>query len=267
PRSSLPRLTLPRAAYGFVLVTMALVSLTAGLFLYSRAGDLADQALDQAVRLRTQAAAAAYARAIHEDWSDLTYLAAEAGRGDLDRVRGLMDGMRGDGTRISWIGWAGTDGVVRTASDGLLDGADVSARPWFRNGLRGGFAGDVHEAVLLASLLPETETGEPPRFIDLALPVRTTEGEAAGVVAVHIDFDWATRFLSETADSLGLDLFLIGADGSVIAATTGERPTTAELQILRAARAGTATATRETWPDGNDYFATLLPQVGYDDLP
>ncbi|ETX26428.1 cache domain-containing protein, partial [Roseivivax isoporae] len=248
PRSSLPRLTLPRAAYGFVLLTMALVALAAGLFLYSRADDMVEQALDRAVRLRTQAAATSYARAIHSDWRDLSYLAGEIARGDRARVRGLMDGMRGDGTRISWIGWAGTDGVVRTASDGLLDGADVSARPWFRNGLRHGFAGDVHEAVLLASLLPASEGGEPPRFIDLAMPVRTEAGEAAGVVAMHIDFGWAARFLSETADSLGLDLFLIGTDGAVIATTTGERPTSAELEILRVARAGsgTGTGTRET---------------------
>ncbi|WP_332824664.1 hypothetical protein [Ramlibacter sp.] len=59
---------------------------------------------------------------------------------------------------------------MRAATDGLLEGVDVSQRPWFRNATAGQHLGDVHEALLLAKALRAGD-GAPPRFYDIAFPL------------------------------------------------------------------------------------------------
>ena len=263
--TSLPTLTLARAVYGFVLAAAVAVSLVAGLLLATHSGRLVDDALDSAVRVRAQTASDSFARLLHSDWADLKFLAAAIPGTEGAQLRSLMDGVRADGGRVAWVGFADVDGIVRQASAGMLIGVDASQRPWFRNGLSGDYAGDVHEAVLLRDLLGR-EGGEP-RFVDLAMPVRTGGGDVIGVAAMHIDFDWAATTLDEIAEKLGLDLFLLSADGTIVLATNDTTPTPAELTILNAARTGAATSGREVWPDGRSYFSSLVPRVGYGDLP
>lgn len=264
-RADIPQLSLARAVYSFVVAGVVAVGLALALFVSNYSSRLVDSALDNAVRVRAQAASDGLARMLHSDWADLTYLASAVKESDATRIDGLMDGMRGDGKRISWIGFANSEGLVQSASGGLLVGQDVSQRPWFRNGLETSFAGDVHEAVLLAKLV---ETGEDvPRFVDLALPVRNSAEETIGVVGVHINFAWAVGALTEMAEQLKLDLFLLNANGGVVMATVDAEPSPVELQILRTAATGVAAQGREVWPDGRVYFSSLVPSITYKDLP
>ncbi|MBS0126535.1 cache and HAMP domain-containing protein [Aestuariicoccus sp. KMU-90] len=256
-----------RAVYGFVVFTLVVVAVLASLLVSNRMNRLTDAALDSAVRVRTEAAAQTLARTLHSDWGDLKQLADMVGTYPENAIGALMVGLRGDGARISWVGFADTSGIVRVASDGLLEGQDVSARPWFRNGLQGGFAGDVHEAALLADLLPAPPDGSPIRFIDLALPVRNKAGDVTGVLGMHIDATWMQTLMTETASALHLSLFLVSANGALSLATDGADPTSANLWVLRAAQVGVANAGRETWPDGREYFSSLVPGVTYRDLP
>ncbi|WP_375688278.1 cache domain-containing protein [Pseudooceanicola sp. LIPI14-2-Ac024] len=265
-RSPRGLLTLAQAAYGFVALSVLVLAVAGATLFLARSETVLDEALDSAVRKRTEAAGQDFARTLHADWADLKHLAATLDGGDIEGIGGVMAGMRGDGARISWIGYAGVDGTVLEASDGLLVGADVSQRPWFRNGLRAGFAGDVHDAVLLAKLL-RPEGGEPLRFVDLALPVRDRGGELTGVLGMHIDASWAERALTEMARSLGIDLYLISQSGEVVMSTGGAAPGAGELRLLSAARSGTEAAGRAAWPDGREYFTTLVPNVAYADLP
>lgn len=260
------QLTLARSLFGYVLVTLALVLVLGIGFTLSRADPLINEVLDRAVKLRTASSAMEIARTLDEDWRDLDYLALRAAEASPENLRGLIDGMRGDGARIAWIGFVNVDGEVLNASGGMLLGKDVSERLWFRGGLNGGFAGDVHDAVTLQGV-PAGDGSDPLRLVDLSRPVLNAAGEVIGVVAMQIDFGWLSAHLTETARSLGIDLYLIGADGTVITATTKDRPDASELRILRAAQTGSQAAARETWPDGREYFSTLVPQVTYNSLP
>ncbi|GLT08385.1 hypothetical protein GCM10007928_06160 [Sulfitobacter porphyrae] len=261
-----PRMTLARAIYGFVLLGVVAVGLIGAVILNTRASTLVDESLDRAVRLRTEAAGMTLARSLHADWRDLKFLVGKVADSDAEVITGLMDGMRGDGQRISWIGYADINGEVLQASDDLLVGQDVSERPWFRNGLRGAYAGDVHEAVLLAKLIASNQPGGL-RFVDLAMPVKRADGQVIGVVGVHINFAWAENFLKEQAAALAVNLYLSGPDGQIIVTTAPTVPTEQEVRILRAAQPASEAATREVWPDGKTYFSSLVPQVGYQDLP
>ncbi len=259
-------LTLARAVYGFVIVAIISVALVSGILLSARSSTLLASSQDQAVRVRTEAAGQALAQSLHNDWADLKYLASATPDNSGQSTTRLMDGMRGDAERISWIGYADLNGQVLNASGDLLVGADVSARPWFINGLKGPYAGDVHAAVLLSKILAADDPADL-RFVDFAMPVRNDSGQITGVVAVHINFAWAQRYLKEQAETLGLTLFLSSATGDVIMSTNDTTPTQDEVRILRDAPSGAEAASMEVWPDGKGYFASLVPQVTYRDMP
>ena len=79
--------------------------------------------------------------------------------------------------------------------------------------------GDVHEAVLLASLLTARTTGEPYRFVDIAVPVRDSDGKLLGVLGGHLNWDWASNLTKEVeANDGGTDtsLSIIDKNGTVL---------------------------------------------------
>ncbi len=258
--------SLGKAVFMLSLVCMVIIATSLGLVVAYYSGTLTDRALERAVQTRSRTATLDLARSLHADWEDLRYAAARLPDADPATIRGILDGIVGDQTRVSWVGFARTDGTVVTASGGLLEGVDVSARPWFQAGLQGNFAGDVHDAVLLNRLLGGSDEN-PLQFIDLALPVRRPDGEVIGVLGNHISFAWAEEFLRETAEVRDLDLFLVSRDGAPILSTAGEVPATLNLQSLRSAAAGVQGSAYEAWPDGRTYFATVVPDVLYRDLP
>lgn len=259
-------LSLAAALNAFVVTFGVLFGVVTVYLVLDRARVFETQALTDAVQVRGRHAADDLARNLNDTWRMLAAVRDKASASDPDMIRGMLTAVVGDGQRVSWAGFAEPNGQVRMASDDLLLGADVSSRPWFQRGLSGSFAGDVHEAVLLNGLLGGTEA-DPFRFIDLAAPVIGTDGTVDGVIGLHIDFSWAEALLSETADELGLDLFLVNQAGELILSTDPSVSSSIELQAFRAAAAGVASTTVETWPDGIRYFATVIPEVRYDDLP
>ena len=121
----------------------------------------------------------------------------------------------------SWIGFADHDGKVRAATQDLLLHADVSQRPWFHAGLQADYIGDLHSAVLLSKLLPQTTASQAPlRFIDFASPVRDASGQVRGVLAAHAHWRWATEVVRATvpanAKADGIDIFIVAQDNQLI---------------------------------------------------
>lgn len=266
PRADLPSLTLSRSLYGFVFVALILAGLVGGLSLTTRLRGVVDDSLDELVRIRTSAAVEMLLRSLYSDWQDLDHTAQMLGRNNLSGAQALIEGMRGSGDHISWVGYANANGIVELATDGLLVGKDVSERPWFRNGLSGRVAEDVHDAVLLSQeLAPDAE--EPMRFIDLAIPIVSQSNGTLGVLGLHIDAAWFEQMLNEISASLAIDLFLLNPDGNVSFSSTGETREAFNPELSRAARAGSALAARVTWPDGAQYFSSVVPEVGYKSLP
>lgn len=259
-----PKLLTSAFAYLLVGATVLAAGLAAILPQYARVAS--DQALGQSVQTRTESAALEFARLLHSDWEELRFVADAMPTGPQEELRAVLNGIVGSGTRISWVGYTALDGTVATSSGGLLEGADVSTRPWFAAGLRGPFAGDLHDAVLLSNLLGGTDD-DPLRFIDFALPVRDGNGDVIGVLGSHTTFDWVEQFLTESATVRGLDLYLVNAEGAVIFTTDPALTDPRDVPSLRAAATGIAAQMQETWPDGMDYFTATIPTVRYADLP
>ncbi|WP_426323338.1 ATP-binding protein [Pseudoduganella sp. R-43] len=86
----------------------------------------------------------------------------------------------------AWIGVTGRSGRVLAATGSLLENIDVSERPWYRNAQAGTFVGDVHDAVMLAKLLPAPDS-QTQRFVDLAFPL----ADGSGILGAHLSWQWA----------------------------------------------------------------------------
>lgn len=97
----------------------------------------------------------------------------------------------------SWIGLADLDGRVRVATEDMLVGQNVKARPWYAAGRESFHVGDLHEAALLGQLLANRVQEWPIRFIDFSLPVQGEEGQSRAVLGFHINWTWAKDLLGQ----------------------------------------------------------------------
>lgn len=252
---------------GFVLVS-AFIGLVMAYVLINERGSAYERArLTNAVETRMHGVQTAVAQSLHREWRNLLAVRDQLAVRRAEDLQLQLDALVGQGEVVSWAGYAQSDGTVVAASNGLLVGASVEARPWFQGGLKGMFAGDAHDALLLAQKLPQPADGTPLRFLDFAAPVRDADGSTIGVLALHLDLAWAQRLLDELARSMDLDIFVVGADGSVVATSTGAQPETIDLPSFRMARSGASGSGVETWPDGRTYFTTTVPEFAYADLP
>lgn len=123
----------------------------------------------------------------------------EQGRGA--EVQARIDALKASFPHYAWIGLADRNGSVIAASDGVLAGTSVAEHPWFVAGAAKAHIGRVHEAALLAALLKSKGAdadAEPLRLIDVAAPVKDSEGRQIAVLGAHLSWDWA-RELRDTA--------------------------------------------------------------------
>ena len=138
-----------------------------------------------------------------------------------DAIRRHLEAVQAQFPEFAWLGVADDHGRVVAATGGILHGADVSARPWFRHGLQQPYLGEVHTALLLENKLPRAADGKPLRFVDVVAPLNQAAGRTVGVLAAHLSWDWINRLQADLLRSLDthrqLDLLLVAADGKVLA--------------------------------------------------
>jgi signal transduction histidine kinase/ActR/RegA family two-component response regulator len=122
-------------------------------------------------------------------------------------------------THYAWIGLADAKGKVLAATQNMLVGVDVSARPWFQKSTQGPIVVDVHDAKLLALLMPRADPLQQLRFVDLAAPVRDEQDRLIGILGAHLSVEWLSERIKRFASSrFKNDLVrpaVIGADGEL----------------------------------------------------
>jgi signal transduction histidine kinase/CheY-like chemotaxis protein len=129
-----------------------------------------------------------------ERYKDIQILSAlesiNLSNSSLATKRKLLENLQNIYPDYAWIGLTDTQGDILAATGGLLEGKNVSQRPWFQLALTKPYVGDVHEAVLLAKLLPHDQN-EPLRFVDVAAPIVDSQGRFQGVIGAHLSWQWA----------------------------------------------------------------------------
>ena len=184
--------------------------------------------------------------------------------------RAVLESMQATHPYYAWIGLTDNDGTVDIATGGLLEGKNVSARPWFAAAYQGVYLHDVHEAVLLAKLLPNP-ANEPKRFFDVAFPFRGPDGAIAGVFGTHLSWQWAASVersvLRPLAARESVDTLILSRKGAVLLGPKEYTDKVLDLpSFQRAAREKNGSVV-ETWPDGRRYLVGYSRSVGHESYP
>lgn len=179
-------------------------------------------------------------------------------------TRRLLDQVQSNIPAFSWIGVTDSDGEVTASTNGILEGVSIAKRPVYQEAKNGPFIGDVHEAVLLAELLPNP-TGEPLQFVDISVPLMQN-GEFQGVLATHLSWEWGeevldhfNRTLHDQADHT--DLFVVSERDNTVLLGPDDmvgKPLPVVLEEGASVR---------EWSDGAQYLTGMAVGEGYDDYP
>ncbi len=148
-------------------------------------------------------------------------------------VRAELQALRTTFPQFAWIGLTTPTGIVRVATGGLLEGIDVSGRPWFQRSLSQPYIGDLHDAKLLATLL-DHDRSRPLRFVDVCAPVHDASGELIGVLGAHLYADWIRElidaFLARIPRASRLQIVILNSDRDIIFG--GEHPLAQHIRRL-----------------------------------
>ena len=183
-----------------------------------------------------------------------------------DRWRPVLEQLQRTYQHYAWIGVTDADGTVLAATGGLLETRNVSQRPWFKEARSAPFVGDVHEAVLLASLLPGLTGSEPPRFVDVAAPIVRGDRKI-GVLGAHLSWKWAEErrqnVLKPVEAERRVDVLIVDRDGNPLLGPLGRAD--ARLPQSRIAPLLLRGHGTETWNDGQDYLTAAVRASGHRD--
>lgn len=131
-----------------------------------------------------------------------------------------LDQVKASYPYYAWLGIASPEGKVIVAAEEMLQGEDVSTRPWFKGGLEKTYLGDVHGAVLLAKKIKPMVEDEPLRFIDFSTPMYDSNAKLKGVLATHVDWSWASHTLKNAlpdhAAQKGIEVFIVNAKSEML---------------------------------------------------
>lgn len=191
---------------------------------------------------------------------------------NVENIQQMLDQLKSHFPSFSWIGYTDIKGKVLAATDGILLGKDLSERPVFKEGIQGKFIGDVHDAVLLAKLLPNP-TGEPLQFVDVSLPIKNSQQQTIGVLAAHMSWAWAKEvqqsvLLPSKWAGQNVDMLIVSKKDQTV--LLGPREMVGKplpLKSIAKAQLQKDGWELEKWPDGNTYLTGYAYGDGYLDYP
>ncbi|AWN48496.1 histidine kinase [Methylobacterium terrae] len=265
----------------FLALGLGAAGLVATLVLALVASRVASQRLEARIESELADVAGILAgrldRGLFERWRDMVILAENDTIRDpaasVARKRRVLRRAQETYPDYAIIGLVGADGRIEATSTGALEGISVGHREYFTQGRDGPFVGDVHDALLLATLKPRREADEPQRVLDIAAPVRGDDGRLLGVVSGHLDWTWARAAeasLRETSGAMrDVSALMLARDGTVLLgpAPLNRKTLPADLPSVAAAREGRSGTAAETWPDGRRYLTGYRQARGYRDFP
>lgn len=186
----------------------------------------------------------------------------------------LLEKLQDTYRNYAWIGFTDAEGNILVGTHDLLEGKNVANRDWFINGAKGPAVGDVHDAFLLAKLLPKPENDFLPlRLLDISAPIRDKNGNLLGVLCGHLSWDWSHQvkntLLAPLKAHTKTDILIVGKEGQVLLGTPELHKLAHKLNTpsVTAAHAGGNAFLTEAWPDGRVYLTGYAASQGHADFP
>ncbi|TCS72680.1 PAS domain S-box-containing protein/diguanylate cyclase (GGDEF)-like protein [Sulfuritortus calidifontis] len=191
-------------------------------------------------------------------------------RTPLAQKRKQLEQLQASYQNYAWIGIADAKGDILVGTGGLLEGKSVAQRSWFVNGAKGPAVGDVHDAFLLAKLLPRPLYDYLPlRLLDISAPILDEHGRLLGVICGHLSWDWSFQVRNEILEPLGqdfkADILVLGRENQLLMGTPKLHRLARDFSLpsTEAAAASRQGFVVETWPDGVDYLTGYAASHGY----
>ena len=187
---------------------------------------------------------------------------------NIGEARRLLNHLNTQFPSYSWIGLTDAQGTVVASTGRLLEGVSIAHRPVFMEGQDKTFVGDVHEAVMLAKLLPNP-SGEAMKFVDISMPVQDKAGNFIGVLATHLSWQWAAEIGRTMFEPLknslpGLEFLVISKDGIVLLGPKHLIGKPSEAGIPHNSETRWAVS---QWRDGKTYVVGAAESKGLDGYP
>ncbi|MGQ4648193.1 response regulator [Lyngbya aestuarii] len=188
----------------------------------------------------------------------------------ISEKRRILEKLQSTYPDYAWIGLTNPTGRVVASANSLLEGKDVSARPWFHKASTSPYVGDVHEAVILAKLLPNS-TREPLRFVDVAAPVTDDNGTFRGVLGAHLSWNWAKEveesLLEPMSKDSQIEVLILSKDNAVLLGPPRLTFKKLTFNSLQGIPIQSPSYQVETWPEGKAYLTGLSRTQGHEDYP
>lgn len=184
-----------------------------------------------------------------------------------EEKRAYLEKLKGKHNHHEWIGFALPDGTVEAGTSGYLEGKNASARPWLPGGLKGPYIGDVHDALLLAKLLPNN-SGEAIYFTDVAFPVKNVQGKTLGVLCTHLMWQWTRDVIRSIQKENSVDIYLLSKDGLILVGPNdSERKNISEVSknVVNAFTQNETTYKIVNWELQNKYLVAQTVSKGFDE--
>jgi two-component system sensor histidine kinase/response regulator len=169
----------------------------------------------------------------------------------------------------AWVGLTDSAGKVLTSTGGLLEGVNVAQRDWFADAYRGTYVHDVHNAALLAKLLPAEGTA-PVRFVDIAFPYYDADGKVGGVLGAHLSWRWAQQLhglLGDAPGQRGEDTLIVSQNGRLLYAPPALLEQVVGSSSFNLSQGNANGYVEEAWPDGRRYLVGYSRTRGYGEYP
>lgn len=183
----------------------------------------------------------------------------------LAKKRALFEKIKHSYKYYAWIGMTDTDGNIIAGTDNLLVGKNVKKRDWFINGSKGLHMGDVHDAFLLAKIMPKPKWDDLPlRLVDISAPIYDEKGKFLGVICAHLGWDWAFEIRNSILKRLGnkhIDILVLKHDSSLLLGSSKLPSSSVDLSkqasYLESKKQSHGT-TKELWPDTKEVYVTAF---------
>jgi signal transduction histidine kinase len=153
-------------------------------------------------------------QAVHGQYPEFTRLSVSDGVGQIRASLPGADVARGLSTAATAGAGAGA-GLPSALPVGLAE------QPWFQDARQRPVVSDLKALPGATGPAPGALVAAGPRVIDIAVPLRLSGHDEAGVLAAELDWAWVERLLVRMQDALNehrpLELMLAARDGTVLA--------------------------------------------------
>ncbi|ABC29561.1 FOG: GGDEF domain [Hahella chejuensis KCTC 2396] len=180
--------------------------------------------------------------------------------GQEEERRNILEALKKTQEYYAWIGFTDENGLVLQATGGLMEGMNVSDQTWWLNGKAGPYVGDIRSLRQDGVDSPGFTT-KLSNFIEMATPVRNSQGLVIGILGAYVSWDWASELAANVLrhQSQKLEFLVLSQQHRVILGP--DALLAMDIYLPDSLKANAIGLTQ--WPDGERYLTGFADTKGF----